>query len=238
MRGDQGRGVAPGTGCVAFDEELQAYLEGENRPQVSAHARECSFCGTVLADVDKIREVSRDPAVRESLEAAPPEAMWQSLRASLISEGIIRQPESFASRWLQAWRFVGRPVPVAAAAAVIIACAVLLNTPGGPSRWQVAHHTHIGNSAFSTPLALMESNPKLQGTVDQMEAKFRTKVASFDPSLRDAYIKSLDSLDSEILECQRNAQVQPRNPLTLQYLSSAYAQKAEVLQSALETPAP
>ncbi|MGH9430522.1 MAG: hypothetical protein ACRD3T_03175 [Terriglobia bacterium] len=238
MRGDQESEMASSAGCMVFDAQLEAYLEGENRPQVSLHASECPFCGGVLADLEKIRQMSGEVGVREAFEVEPPETMWPSLRTSLISEGVIHQPESFGSRWFGGWRILQRPIPAAATAVVAIVCAVLLSTPGGPIHWPLTHRAQVGGTISPTPLALVESNPQLQGTVDQMERRFKAKVASFDPSLRDAYVKSLASLDGEILECQRNAQVQPRNPLTLQYLSSAYAQKAEVLQSALETPAP
>lgn len=237
MQGDQERKMAPTAGCMAFDAQLEAYLEGEQRPQVLLHANECPYCTGVLADLEKIRRMSADVAVRETFEVNPPETLWSSLRASLISEGIIHRPESSRFRWLKNWEALRRPIPVAAAAMVVIACAVLLNAPKGTIHWWNAHPAQGGSQVTATS-ATDTTNAQMLGTVDQMERRFQAKAASFDPSLRDAYVKSLASLNSEILECQKNQQLQPRNPLTLQYLTTAYAQKAEVLQSALETPAP
>ncbi|MGH9452956.1 MAG: hypothetical protein ACRD2O_03190 [Terriglobia bacterium] len=231
MQGDQERKMAPTAGCMTFDAQLEAYLEGENRPQVVLHASECPYCGGALSDLEKIRQMSAEAAVRETFEANPPEALWPALRASLISEGVIHKPEGSRFRWLKHWEILRRPIPVAAAAIVAIACAVLLNTLKGPIR---GSRSQIASQVAATDT----TDAQMQGTVDQMERRFQAKVASFDPSLRDTYVKSLASLNSEILECQKNQQLQPRNPLTLQYLTTAYAQKADVLQSALETPAP
>jgi hypothetical protein len=41
--------------CDQFHAELNAFLEGESKPFVTAHARECLFCGPVLADLEQIR---------------------------------------------------------------------------------------------------------------------------------------------------------------------------------------
>ena len=49
---DQIQGIVYGdAACRLFEAGLGAYLEGESRPQVLAHAGECRFCGVVLSDL-------------------------------------------------------------------------------------------------------------------------------------------------------------------------------------------
>jgi hypothetical protein len=48
------------------------------------------------------------------------------------------------------------------------------------------------------------------------------------------YQKRLRSLDNSINECRDSVRRQPADDLAQQYLLTAYAQKAEVLASALE----
>ncbi len=232
MTGEQEERTGFTEGCVAFDTELEAYLEGENRPQITLHARECSYCGSLLADLEKIRQACGEPMLQQAFEVEPPQTMWPSLRASLIAEGIIRQPEGFWQRWFGGQASLWRPLPVAGMAAIALAGFIFLS---GPRRYiNSSSGTQVGQAIQKESLTAMDQDPQF----DQMEQRFKSKVALFNPSLRDAYMKSLASLDSEIVECRRNAHRQPSNPLTIQYLASAYAQKAEVLQSALETNAP
>jgi hypothetical protein len=66
-----------------------------------------------------------------------------------------------------------------------------------------------------------------------METSYQARAASFDPSMKETYQKSLDSLDGEIRECLDSIQQQPDNLLAREYLLAAYEQKATVLQSAL-----
>src|SRR5690242_10892862 len=71
--------------CLRFDADLPAYLEGEDKPGVTAHAANCFSCAAVLADLDTIRSTAGQ------LQAAePPETLWSSVRAALIQEGVIR----------------------------------------------------------------------------------------------------------------------------------------------------
>ena len=46
--------------CSRFDNELEAFLEGEARPFIMAHAQDCASCGALLADLQSIRQAARD----------------------------------------------------------------------------------------------------------------------------------------------------------------------------------
>ena len=75
------------TACLRFEAELEAYLEGENRPFITGHSRECTFCRVVLADLEEIASAARNLPLEE-----PSPAVWANVRAHLEAEGIIRQP--------------------------------------------------------------------------------------------------------------------------------------------------
>ena len=77
--------VAPA--CARFDAELQDSLEGEVRPFIASHARDCAPCGALLADVQAIRQAARDLPQEQ-----PSSAVWASLRAKLQAEGAFAVP--------------------------------------------------------------------------------------------------------------------------------------------------
>ena len=83
--GENEKGPGPSEACLYFDADLAAYLEGEERPAVAAHAADCVFCAAVLADLGAIRS-----AAGELGAAEPPEGLWAGVRAGLVREGIIR----------------------------------------------------------------------------------------------------------------------------------------------------
>jgi len=225
--------VKPGDGCLNFEEELSAYLEGEDRPAVLQHAESCEFCHCVLTDFELVRSASVESGLDE-----PSPVVWANVRAVLVAEGIIHPPLSFWQRWfpLKSRGLLGSPAPVAVAAALAIAAVVLLRSPFVSN----LSRTHSAAAAMR-PAVLAEnydvSSPRTsqtQQTIQQLEEAYYANEASMEPSLKATYDKSLQSLDDEIRECQASMQQQPQNTLAGEYLSSAYMQKAQLLQSALE----
>lgn len=228
----EGKSVKPEDGCLKFEEELSAYLEEENRPAVLEHAEICEFCRCVLADLELVRSVSGEFALAE-----PPPTVWTNVRVALIAEGIIHSPSSFWQRWLPARNrgLLRSPAALATAAAVVVATVVLFRGPrlGNPLQ------TASVNSAHSAALAEgyranSRSTVQAQQAIQQLEEAYYANEASMEPSLKATYEKSLQSLDNEIRECQISMQQQPENSLAREYLSSAYMEKAQLLQSALE----
>jgi len=73
--------------CARFDAELEAYLEGEARPFIASHSRECPSCRALLGDLFSIRQAARD-LTRED----PSPAVWANVRASLDAEGVFGVP--------------------------------------------------------------------------------------------------------------------------------------------------
>jgi hypothetical protein len=204
-------------GCQSFDLELAAYLEGEERPELVAHMRECSFCYSMLADLEGIRSAGGELALEE-----PPKRIWTNIRASLIAEGIIRQPEAFWRRWLESWHWLHNPVAVAALGCLMVLGIGLVRVP-----WVRTSGSH------TPPRVDLSDVASAAAAVGPMETSYHAQAASFEPSVKETYQKSLDSLDGEIRECLNSVRQEPDNSLAREYLLAAYQQKAYVLQSAL-----
>jgi len=204
---------SPQEACRLFDADLASYLEGEARPTVEVHARECAFCGTLLADLQEIRSRSAELPLEE-----PPVWMWAKIRTTLVAEGIIRQPEGFWQRFFSAGRWIPQAVPVAGLVGLVMVGVALLRQSSTTTSPKTAGPPPVGDD---TALATV---------VTSMEQDYYTRLASFDPSLKETYQKSLIALDGEIQQLRG----EPHDSLAHEYLMAAYTEKARVLQSALE----
>jgi hypothetical protein len=217
-----------GAGCRRFEMELAAYLEGENLPAVYAHAQECPLCGVVLADLEAIRLASRQMTLEE-----PPARVWSNIRAQLASEEIFRQPARGWRRWLQFSGLLPHPAPVAALAGLVAFGAFLLVHPGVFQK-KVAHPPAQTVNLAATSPAFSAEDEDVAHAIGEMEKSYRAAEQRLDPAVKVVYQKGLESLDSSIDECRASVQREPTNDLAHEYLLSAYAQKADVLASALE----
>jgi anti-sigma-K factor RskA len=207
--------------CREFDLGLPGYLEGERRPEVERHARECAFCSVVLADLDALRGQCRELPAED-----PPALVWSNLRAALEAENILKEPTTGFWRLPRlTWAHWAAPASVVAALAVV--AGFLVMAPGRLENGVPAAPAVAESASF-------EVSPDLAKTVGQLEQNYAARESSLDPSLKATYRKSLDSLDSSIKECRQTIQSKPSDALAQEYLLAAYTEKAEVLQSALE----
>jgi hypothetical protein len=215
-------------GCQEFDLNLAAYLEGEGSAGVSAHAGQCSSCGTILNDLESIRTVARDLPLE-----SPSPRVWSNIRSTLVEEGIIREQVSFWRRWLPSVSLVPRSAPAAVLAFALLLAVIMVFK--GDIQWNGNRNPAVGPasiSAVQVSLSGVQSN--LVRTVQEMEQNYKASESSLDPSAKQVYEAGLTSLDNSIHECLDSLQKQPHNMLVREYLMQAYAQKAEVLASALE----
>ncbi len=220
-----------GNACEKFEANLASYLEGDSNPEALSHASECDFCRCLLADLDLIRKVSPELGTEE-----PPARVWANVRAVLIEEGIVHDPVSFWRRWAP-WgsrSLVRHPAPFAAAAAAAVMAVVLFKAPGYLVHSNAPPANVIHSVVFTQDYMAPRDISSLRLTIQQLEQAYRANEASLEPSMKATYQKSLDSLDGEIRECELSMKQQPENDLAREYLSTAYVQKAELLQSALE----
>lgn len=217
--------------CRQFDLELSAFLEGEDRPALSAHARECAYCRGVLSDLEQIRSAAREMAQEE-----PSARVWANIRAALADEGLSREPTSQWRRWFDQIGFLPSPAPAGALAGLVMFSLLLLTTSGNFEQRPTGLTTSLGPEDISTERALVTSQDVALAarTVREMESSYMERVSSLDPDLKSIYERSLESLNGSIRECLDSIRREPANRLAREYLVAAYTEKAEVLAAALE----
>jgi hypothetical protein len=215
-------------GCREFDVNLDAYLDGEGSAGVPAHAGECSSCGAILDDLESIRSTARDLPLE-----SPSPRVWSNIRATLVEEGLIREQASFWRRWVPSVSLVPRSAPAAALAFALL-LAVIMVFKGDIQRNGNRIPALRPASASTVQVSLSGVQSNLARTVQEMEQNYKARESSLDPSAKQVYEAGLTSLDNSIHECLDSLQKQPHNLLVREYLMQAYAQKAEVLASALE----
>jgi predicted nucleic acid-binding protein len=215
--------------CWRFEDELEAYMEGEARPFIVSHSQDCAPCGALLADLQSIRQAARDLPREE-----PSRVVWANVRARLEAEGAFRTPVS-AWRQLLAWRIFPHAIPLGVLATLVILGSVLTLPSTNMQRWggadEMAGSPAVAQVASAIPAG---EDGNLARVVSDLEVNFRSNEASMAPDLKATYEKSLVSLDGSIRECLDSLQHEPRNTLAHDYLLTAYTKKAEVLSSALE----
>lgn len=220
-----------GTGnseCQEFNASLGAFLDGEENPSIRRHAEHCSSCGSLLADLELIRSSAKDLPLE-----SPSPRVWSNIRANLAEEGFFHNHESFWKKWVARISLVPSPAPVAALAFALV-LAVVLVSRGDLSRKMTPSPSPAPVATSVAPIGLSSVQANLIHTVQQMEESYRARQATLDPSAKQIYEQGLASLNNSIHECLDSLQKQPNNMLAREYLMQAYAQKAEILASALE----
>ncbi len=220
-----GRGAA----CRQFDLELAAHLEGEERPAVIAHARECPFCRVVLADFEGIRAACRELPLEE-----PPARVWAHLHAALVAEGAFPEPVVGWQVFLQQLRFFPSPAPVAAMACLLVLGSALLVTPRAPDQILSSYRSPASEEAVVASAGFSSSPGDLARTVQELETSYKARANFIEPEVKESYEAGLKHLDNSIRECLVSIQHEPDNTLAHEYLLDAYTRKAEVLAAALE----
>lgn len=215
--------------CRHFDRDLPAYLEGEEIAAVPNHAKECPYCAVVLADLEQIRLATHHLPQEE-----PPARLWANIRANLEAEGMIREQIPAWQRWLPRPVFFPKSAPLGALAALALFSVTVLMPPRGMNQANRPSAPGPAIKATEASIASIGLDANFVRTLSQMEETYHAQEDLLEPSIKDAYRKSLHSLDTSIEECLRHCQKDPGNALARQYLVRAYQTKAEVLASALE----
>jgi len=226
---DQSQGIVyGGAACRMFEAGVSAYLDGETKPELVAHASECRFCRVVLSDLKQLVTTSATLADED-----PPARLWANVRSVLASEGLIKKPAGFWKSWLPNLEFLPQPAPIAAVGALALLSMALVMPPSVSTSAANALTRASSRVQMASSTALdVDSN--LQHTVQELQAIYQARALSFEPSASATYQQGLRSLDVSIKECQDSVQREPANTLAREYLLTAYQQKAEVLESALE----
>lgn len=215
--------------CIKFETQLASLLEGEDLPAVREHASRCPGCHALLDDLNQIVAACRGLPLED-----PPPQLWARIRASLAEERAFQKAPSVWQRWFGDFGLAPEPVPIAALVGLaFLSVAVLLST-------RVQNPALTSSETLVATAARAELAPDLTDegilgkTIKEMETSYHAGKSNLDPSLRAVYEKSLASLNNSIAQCRSSVQEEPSNELAHEYLLTAYAQKAELLTSALE----
>jgi hypothetical protein len=217
----------PSAACRQFDAELAVYLEGEARPHVAAHARECASCGALLADLELIQQTARVLPLEE-----PSPVVWANVRARLEAEGAFGE-RVVGWREIFHWRAFPHAIPLGTLALLVFMGSLLtLSYNRSSATDEAARRPPMTQLASALPTT---EEGALAGLASELESNFRVREASMAPDLKATYEKSLVSLNGSIRECLDSLQQEPSNTLAHDYLLTAYTRKAEILSSALES---
>jgi hypothetical protein len=215
--------------CRKFEAELPAFLEGVEGTSVRGHADECAGCRGVLETFEQIRSLAHDLPMLE-----PPEHLWSKVRATLAAEGVIHEPSRWQDRWISTFGLRTRLVPIAGLAGLVAFSALLVLPPNfnkAPSSGGVQQSGAVAAGSLIQDAQVTD----LVKMLGSMERNYRQQEASLDPALQATYEKGLSALDASIDEASDSVKAEPDNALAREYLMEAYAAKAQVLASALET---
>ena len=198
--------------------EVEVVLEQEGWTPVPeaarAHLAACGSCQNLVEDLTAIVATAHLlPA-----EVEPPARVWNSLRAQLEEEGIIKTHASTRGSWWHGFAdlFRSRVLATAAVGLLIVAAVALqMQRPSAPTEAQ--------NVYADTATDLNNDEANLQ----HMQLAGNSVV---DVSLR----QNLDIVDKFIADCEQRVKEEPRDDLAREYLSGAYQQKAELLSAMMD----
>lgn len=229
---DQSQFDAPTALCRKFDQDLSAYLEDEDKPEVLAHAQHCPYCRVILADLEQIRFATHHLPLEE-----PPARVWANVHATLEAEGTIREQLTPWHRWLPRLVFGHNSAPVAALACTALLGLTLLVSPRSLQTPESLQELPASVKTTAAAALVPVVSEELTRTVTEMESAYRARESFLEPAMKNAYRNSLRSLDASIEESSWHCQHDPGSLLAREYLVSAYRSKAQVLESALESVA-
>jgi hypothetical protein len=217
--------------CSEFADQLEDWLRGQRSTAARVHSRECHECRALSEDVGAIVKTAGEWALEE---AAPSSRLWNSLRAQLQEEGLIREssrpaparaqvqpqfrsPKStgWFARWFPATL---RPALASGYVAALIAVSFLFMGPSGKqiddSQW--LSRTQVSIKPITAQLNAAERN-------------VLSNLASANPVISASLHQNLAIVDNDIALCEKSVREQPENELARDFLYQAYEQKADLL---------
>src|SRR5260370_3975876 len=182
-----------------------------------AHLAGCSSCKNLIADLTAL--VATAHSLPE--EAERPRRVWNSLRAQLEQEGIIRSVQQRS--WRTGFSEFCRPgVLATSAVGLLIAAAAALHL-----QRPAAQPTEARNAYDSV---YEDTSLTLNNDEAHLPAMQLAGISDVDVSLR----QNLDIVDKFIADCEQRVKEQPQDDLARDYLTGAYQQKAELISVMME----
>lgn len=193
-----------------------------------AHVVSCSHCQEFVADLATIVSVANElPA-----EVEPPARLWNSLRAQLELEGIIKTPAVPASNESWSWwhgfgeLFRSRALATAAVGLLIVAAGFLQLRQPTDASWEPS-----GTSAEPASQIAFTQTAKV---LNDQEIDLRNMQVVGTSPVDSSFRQNLQQVDEFIADCERHLKADPQDELAREYLSNAYQQKAELLSAMMD----
>ena len=213
------------SGCKQFLNQLDAWMEGERNKEAQAHLRGCVDCREVADDLSAITVVAREMGADE---VEPPPQLWNSLRAQLLQEGLIREDrvgekqitksEAAVRGWRGWFGSLPRPALAGAYLTALVALGVVLS---GPISRRVNHYRWMQGTR--------ESTHALGAQLDSAEQTTLASLSISNPVVTEALHKNIAIVDNYIALCEKSVQEEPESEIARDYLYDAYQQKADLL---------
>ncbi len=193
-----------------------------------AHVAACSYCQEFVADLATIVSIASElPA-----EVEPPARVWNSLRAQLELEEIIKTPvvslSGERSSWWHGLRelFRSRALATAAVGLVIVAAGFLQlrQKPG----------TSLEPNGLAAGPASQIAFAQTAKVLNDQEIDLRNMHLAGTSPVDSSFQQNLQQVDEFIADCERHLQAEPQDELAREYLSNAYQQKAELLSAMMD----
>ncbi len=209
--------------CQELEQVLEQQEAAPLPADAAAHLGVCGQCRSMVSDLEAIQAAARGMA---AAEVEPPERLWVSLRAELISEGLVREPVVAVrtAGWLGGW-FAGLPRPALAGAYLVflLAAAALIVVQGNLRRVEV-----------SRSIPAPPATAALDSQLTSVERRTISAMHQDDPAVTASLRENLDIVDNFIAMCEKSVREQPQNDVAREYLYGAYQQKAELLAMMVE----
>lgn len=208
--------------CQQFEQILIEHTAGGLPAAATAHLSDCGRCRAMVSDLEAIQTAARELVTDE---VQPPERLWQSLRAQLKSEGLIRESRETHGRlgwWSRWWEAVPRPALAGAYLSFLLAAAVLIGLESN------MRQNPTGLPADASGTATLHSQ------LENLKVKTISAMHQHDPVVAASMRQNLDIVDNFVRLCEKSVREDPRNQLAREYLYGAYQQKAELLAAMVD----
>ena len=215
--------------CPEFESILEQEADGSLPPAAASHLEGCPGCRLLWEDLEAIRQVGAALGAEE----LPPERLWESLRAQLVTEGLVHSAEKPADfHWLLRWFGPRLALAGAYAGVLLVAVGFASYTRLGGYSPVAAVVATAGAPNWKPPAATFEN-----GLAHTLDGNFKQVMASLsqqDVALTNSFQHNLSIVDDLIAVCEKSVRELPDDPVARDYLYGAYEQKAELLATAMD----
>ncbi len=200
--------------CNYIVDHLDSWWEGDRFPQAQSHLQGCPHCRGLVEDLTAIRSAARAWTANEE----PPARVWNSLRAQLQQEGLLRETQPQSS-WFRGW-FAALPRPALAGAYLAALIGVAFAFSGPVNRRVNDYRWVTGTQDVTAPLSAQ---------LDTVERNAVSSLAEPNPEVAASLHSNLAIVDNYIALCEKSVREDPEDEVARDYLYGAYQQKADLL---------